>query len=82
LTAGADFGTSVNPQACRGQDKGAVLQAYGQSLFEELRYDGAQPANATPLAYRVPLAGDLLPRVRVIRCRAWRLQTVQRQGDR
>jgi len=35
------------------------LQAFGQSLFEELRYDGAAPANATPLTYRVPLAGDL-----------------------
>src|SRR6516162_4953372 len=59
LVVGADSGTSVNAQACRGQVKGAALQAFGQSLFEELRYDGSEPANATPLAYRVPLAGDL-----------------------
>jgi CO/xanthine dehydrogenase Mo-binding subunit len=59
LVVGADAGTSINTQACRGQIEGAAFQAYGQSLFEELRYDGAQPTNATPLSYRVPLAGDL-----------------------
>jgi CO/xanthine dehydrogenase Mo-binding subunit len=59
LVVGADAGTSVNPQACRGQVEGAALQAFGQSLFEELQYDGAQPVNATPLAYRVPLASDV-----------------------
>ena len=59
LVVGADSGTSVNAQACRGQVEGAALQAFGQSLFEELRYDGTEPVNATPLAYRVPLASDL-----------------------
>ncbi len=59
LVVGADAGRAVNPAACRGQIEGAALQAYGQSLFEEVQYDGAKPANATPLAYRVPLAGDL-----------------------
>jgi CO/xanthine dehydrogenase Mo-binding subunit len=58
LVVGADSGTSINPQACRGQ-VGAALQAFGQSLFEELRYEGTEPINATPLAYRVPLASDL-----------------------
>lgn len=59
LVVGADSGRSVNAVACRGQVEGAALQAFGQSLFEELRYDGAAPSNATPLTYRVPLAGDL-----------------------
>ncbi|HTQ32708.1 MAG TPA: xanthine dehydrogenase family protein molybdopterin-binding subunit [Stellaceae bacterium] len=59
LVAAADSGTSINALACRGQVEGAVLQAYGQSLFEELRFDGANPVNATPLSYRVPLASDL-----------------------
>jgi CO/xanthine dehydrogenase Mo-binding subunit len=59
LVAGADSGASINAQACRGQVEGAALQAFGQSLFEELRYDGTEPVNATPLAYRVPLANDL-----------------------
>jgi CO/xanthine dehydrogenase Mo-binding subunit len=59
LIVGGDSGTTVNAQACRGQLEGAALQAFGQSLFEELVYVGTEPANATPLAYRVPLAGDL-----------------------
>jgi CO/xanthine dehydrogenase Mo-binding subunit len=59
LVAGADSGASINAQACRGQVEGAALQAFGQSLFEELRYDGTDPVNATPLTYRVPLANDL-----------------------
>jgi CO/xanthine dehydrogenase Mo-binding subunit len=59
LVVGADSGRSVNAAACRGQIEGAALQAFGQSLFEELRYNGGEPANATPLTYRVPLAGDL-----------------------
>jgi CO/xanthine dehydrogenase Mo-binding subunit len=59
LVVGADSGHSVNPVACRGQVEGAALQALGQSLFEELRYEGGNPVNATPLDYRVPLARDL-----------------------
>jgi CO/xanthine dehydrogenase Mo-binding subunit len=59
LVVGADAGRAVNAAACRGQIEGAALQALGQSLFEEVQYDGPTPANATPLAYRVPLAGDL-----------------------
>src|SRR6267154_157164 len=59
LVVGADSGRSVNAVACRGQVEGAALQALGQSLFEELRYEGGEPVNATPAKYRVPLAGDL-----------------------
>ena len=59
LVVGADSGRSVNSVACRGQVEGAVLQALGQSLFEELRYQGGEPVNATPLDYRVPHAADL-----------------------
>jgi CO/xanthine dehydrogenase Mo-binding subunit len=59
LVVGADAGTSINAQACRGQVEGAALQAFGQSLFEEFRYDDARPANATPLSYRVTLASDV-----------------------
>ena len=59
LVVGADSGRSVNAVACRGQVEGAALQAFGQSLFEELRYEGGKPVNATPLDYRVPLARDL-----------------------
>ena len=59
LVVGADSGRAINLAACRGQIEGAALQAYGQSLFEQVCYAGAAPANATPLRYRVPLASDL-----------------------
>src|SRR6202047_78279 len=48
LVVGADSGRSVNTIACRGQVEGAALQALGQSLFEEMRYEAGKPGNATP----------------------------------
>jgi len=66
LVVGADAGRSVNSVACRGQIEGAALQALGQSLFEELRYEGGEPVNATPLDYRVPHAVDLPDRYEVV----------------
>ena len=94
LIVGADSGRSINPQACRGQVEGAALQAFGQSLFEELQYDGAVPLNATPLSYRVPLASDVPARYEgfvvehggpgaVRRRRAWRKRHAwRRRGNR
>jgi len=62
LVVGTDAGRALNLPACHGQLEGAALQALGQSLFEEMVYDGVSLANADPLSYRVPLATDL-PRV-------------------
>jgi CO/xanthine dehydrogenase Mo-binding subunit len=59
LVVGADSGRSVNPVACRGQVEGAAIQAYSQAMFEELAYEGPNPANATGQAYRVAAATDL-----------------------
>jgi CO/xanthine dehydrogenase Mo-binding subunit len=59
LVVGADAGRALNLPACHGQLEGAALQAFGQSLFEELAYDGTAPANADPMTYRVPLVTDL-----------------------
>jgi CO/xanthine dehydrogenase Mo-binding subunit len=59
LVVGADSGKSVNPAACRGQIEGAAVQAYSQAMFEELTYQGPDPANATGQVYRVAAAGDL-----------------------
>jgi hypothetical protein len=39
--------------------EGAAAQALGQVLFEELRYLGDAPENATPLTYRVARAADM-----------------------
>jgi CO/xanthine dehydrogenase Mo-binding subunit len=59
LVVGADPGRALNREVCRGQIAGAAIQALGQALFEELRYRGTEPENASPLTYRVPRAGDL-----------------------
>ena len=59
LVVGADAGRAVNLQACRGQIEGAAIQALGQAMFEELRYDGGNPENATPRGYRVAQTPDL-----------------------
>jgi len=59
LVVGADPGRALDADVCRGQIEGAAIQALGQALFEELRYQGSDPENASPLTYRVPRAGDL-----------------------
>jgi CO/xanthine dehydrogenase Mo-binding subunit len=46
-------------QACRGQIEGAAIQALGQVMFEELRYDGGSPEDATPRGYGVAQTPDL-----------------------
>ena len=59
LIVGTDAGRAINLPACHGQLEGAALQAFGQSMFEELTYGGTSPANAHPMTYRVPLVTDL-----------------------
>jgi CO/xanthine dehydrogenase Mo-binding subunit len=59
LIVGADAGHAVSLQSCHGQVAGAAIQALSQAMFEELRYDGAAPENATPRSYRVAQAADL-----------------------
>jgi CO/xanthine dehydrogenase Mo-binding subunit len=59
LVVGADAGRALDTAVCHGQIEGAAAQAFGQAMFEELRYRGDRPDNATPLAYRVPRAADM-----------------------
>jgi CO/xanthine dehydrogenase Mo-binding subunit len=59
LIVGADPGRALSRSACHGQLEGAALQAFGQAMFEELRYRGSSPENATPLTYRVPALRDV-----------------------
>jgi CO/xanthine dehydrogenase Mo-binding subunit len=59
LIVGADAGRAVNRLACHGQIEGAAIQALSQAMFEELRYDGSAPENATPRGYRVAQTPDL-----------------------
>jgi CO/xanthine dehydrogenase Mo-binding subunit len=59
LVVGSDAGRVLDRVACHGQIEGAAIQGLSQALFEELRYDGDQPANATPRQYRVMQASTL-----------------------
>ena len=59
LVVGADPGRALDLTACHGQIEGAAIQAFGQAMFEELRYRGEAPENATPLTYRVPRLRDV-----------------------
>jgi CO/xanthine dehydrogenase Mo-binding subunit len=59
LIVGADAGRAVSLQACHGQIEGAAIQALSHAMFEELRYAGPIPENATPRGYRVAQTCDL-----------------------
>ncbi len=62
----ADIGKALNPIAAEGQEEGASVQGLGHALFEELRFEDGQPVTATPIAYRVPLAGDVADRAHTV----------------
>ena len=59
LVVSGDAGRAIHPDVCRGQDEGAAVMAIGQSLFEGMRYRGAELENIRAVDYRVPLARDL-----------------------
>jgi putative selenate reductase molybdopterin-binding subunit len=62
----ADAGVVVNPRQCRGQIEGAVVQALGAALFEEVLLDDAGcVANGSLRSYHVPAMADV-PRTRVM----------------
>ena len=57
---GADAGTVINPRQCRGQIEGAVAQALGAALYEEVRIDGDGAVSTRQLRdYHVPRLGDV-----------------------
>ena len=59
LVVGSEVGRAISRGACHGQIEGAAIQAFGQAMFESLRYAGEAPTNATPLAYRVARLRDV-----------------------
>jgi len=61
LVVSGDAGRAIQHDVCRGQDEGAAVMAIGQSLFEGMRYNGAELENIRAFDYRVPLARDLPP---------------------
>jgi carbon-monoxide dehydrogenase large subunit len=58
-----DCGVAVNPMVIEGQVRGAVVQAFGAALGEELRYDRetGQLVSGSMLDYFVPMAADVPP---------------------
>jgi CO/xanthine dehydrogenase Mo-binding subunit len=55
----ADVGQAIHPVLCEGQDEGAVVNAIGHSLFEEMIYKDGQLLNPNLVDYRVPGFGHL-----------------------
>jgi CO/xanthine dehydrogenase Mo-binding subunit len=50
----ADVGRAIHPILCEGQDEGAVMNAIGHSLLEEMVYKDGQLLNPGLVDYRVP----------------------------
>jgi carbon-monoxide dehydrogenase large subunit len=54
-----DAGTILNRMVVDGQVHGGVAQGAGQALFEEFRYDGANPTTGNLTTYLLPTASTL-----------------------
>lgn len=55
-----DCGVPINPVLAKGQVYGAVMQAIGHSLYEEMLFDeNAQPLNSNFLDYKVAKIKDI-----------------------
>jgi len=52
-------GRAINPTAVEGQIAGGIVQGLGYALYEDLRFDGPNPANPTLMDYKVPGALDI-----------------------
>jgi len=60
VLAASDVGKSINPISCEGQTEGGVLQAIGNTLYEELIYDEkGKIMNTSLLDYKIPSALDM-----------------------
>lgn len=60
-----ESGAIVNPDGLRNQVMGALIQAIGGALFEQIDFGGGKILNADFAAYRVPRFQDL-PRIEII----------------
>ncbi len=60
-----DAGKTINPRSASGQLEGAMMQALGHTLQEELLWDEGQPVNFSLTDYALPLF-DQLPDMQAI----------------
>lgn len=61
IVAAEDCGRMINPKIVEGQFVGALAQAIGSSLFEQVVYRDGQPLTSTMLDYLLPTASDTVP---------------------
>ena len=60
-----ECGAVVNPDGLRNQVEGAIVQAIGGALFEQIRFENGRILNARMAKYRVPRFADV-PKIEVV----------------
>jgi CO/xanthine dehydrogenase Mo-binding subunit len=63
VVCAVDVGRVINPRLARGQVEGAVAQAYGGAVLEELRVEDGRIRNPRLSEYLIPGIGDVPARV-------------------
>ena len=56
-----DAGKMIHPLQCHAQDEGAAVFGLGQTLFEDLVYQGGELINGSLIDYRLPRFDDVPP---------------------
>ena len=59
IASACDMGYPINPEMCRGQMAGALVQGLSIGLYEEIKLDQGQVQNASLLDYKIPSTLDL-----------------------
>jgi CO/xanthine dehydrogenase Mo-binding subunit len=58
VTAAYEVGKVINPELCRGQVQGGIVQGLGSALYEELVLEQGRPRNNDFVDYKIPTATD------------------------
>lgn len=66
VVCAVDVGRVINPQLVTGQVEGAVIQAHGYALSEELHVADARVLNPRLSGYLIPGIGDIPEQVRAV----------------
>jgi CO/xanthine dehydrogenase Mo-binding subunit len=66
VVCAVDVGRAINPRLIEGQVEGAVVQAHGYVLTEDLRVVDARITNPRLSGYLIPGIGDIPQRVRSV----------------
>ncbi len=66
VVCAVDVGRAINPRLVEGQVEGAVIQAHGYALTEDLQVTDARITNPRLSGYLIPGIGDIPERVRSV----------------